>query len=53
MPRWLRTKLRTAASTSTARLRPAAVRNYVLNQRGIDSTKEFIERQQKLMEEGG
>jgi hypothetical protein len=25
----------------------------VLNQRGIDSTKEFIERQQKLMEDGG
>jgi serine kinase of HPr protein (carbohydrate metabolism regulator) len=24
----------------------------VLNQRGIDSTKEFIERQQKLMNEG-
>jgi hypothetical protein len=24
----------------------------VLNQRGIDSTKEFIERQQKLMEDG-
>jgi hypothetical protein len=24
-----------------------------LNQRGIDSTKEFIERQQKLMEDGG
>ena len=31
----------------------AAVRNFVLNQRGIDSTKEFIERQQKLMEDGG
>jgi len=28
------------------------VRNFVLNQRGIDSTKEFIERQQKLMDEG-
>jgi hypothetical protein len=24
----------------------------VLNQRGIDSTKEFIERQQRLMEDG-
>jgi serine kinase of HPr protein (carbohydrate metabolism regulator) len=28
------------------------VRNFVLNQRGIDSTKEFIERQQKLMDDG-
>jgi serine kinase of HPr protein (carbohydrate metabolism regulator) len=30
----------------------AAVRNFVLNQRGIDGTKEFIERQQRLMEDG-
>jgi hypothetical protein len=29
------------------------VRNYVVNMRGMDSTKEFIERQQKLMEDGG
>lgn len=29
-----------------------AVRNFVLNLRGIDSTREFIERQTKLMEEG-
>jgi hypothetical protein len=33
-------------------LAEAAVRNFVLNQRGIDSTKEFIERQQQLMEDG-
>jgi hypothetical protein len=26
---------------------------FVLNQRGIDSTKEFIERQTKFMEDGG
>ena len=30
----------------------AAVRNFVLNLRGIDSTREFIERQQRLMDEG-
>ena len=28
------------------------MRNFVLNLRGIDSTREFIERQAKLMEEG-
>lgn len=42
-----------AAGRNLAVLVEAAVRNFVLNQRGIDSTKEFIERQQKLMEEGG
>jgi HPr kinase/phosphorylase len=41
-----------AAGRNLAVLVEAAVRNFVLNQRGIDSTKEFIERQQKLMEEG-
>ena len=40
-----------AAGRNLAVLVEAAVRNFVLNQRGIDSTKEFIERQQKLMEE--
>lgn len=30
----------------------AAVRNYILQLRGIDSTREFIERQQKFMEMG-
>ena len=42
-----------AAGRNLAVLVEAAVRNFVLNQRGIDSTKEFIERQQKLMEDGG
>ena len=42
-----------AAGRNLAVLVEAAVRNFVLNQRGIDSTKEFIERQQKLMDEGG
>jgi len=38
-----------AAGRNLAVLVEAAVRNFVLNQRGIDSTKEFIDRQQKLM----
>ena len=42
-----------AAGRNLAVLVEAAVRNFVLNQRGIDSTLEFIERQQKLMGEGG
>ncbi len=41
-----------AAGRNLAVLVEAAVRNFVLNNRGIDSTKEFIERQQKLMEDG-
>lgn len=40
-----------AAGRNLAVLVEAAVRNFVLNQRGIDSTKEFIERQQRLMDE--
>jgi len=40
-----------AAGRNLAVLVEAAVRNFVLNQRGIDSTKEFIERQQRLMED--
>src|SRR5438034_4725473 len=40
-----------AAGRNLAVLVEAAVRNFVLNQRGIDSTKAFIERQQKLMDE--
>jgi HPr kinase/phosphorylase len=40
-----------AAGRNLAVLVEAAVRNFVLNQRGIDSTKEFIERQQKLMDD--
>lgn len=40
-----------AAGRNLAVLVEAAVRNFVLNQRGIDSTKEFIDRQQKLMDE--
>ncbi len=42
-----------AAGRNLAVLVEAAVRNFVLNLRGIDSTKEFIERQQRLMEDGG
>jgi HPr kinase/phosphorylase len=42
-----------AAGRNLAVLVEAAVRNFVLNQRGIDSTKELIERHQKLMEDGG
>ena len=41
-----------AAGRNLAVLVEAAVRNFVLNQRGIDSTQEFIERQQRLMENG-
>jgi HPr kinase/phosphorylase len=41
-----------AAGRNLAVLVEAAVRNFVLNQRGIDSTREFIERQQQLMEDG-
>ena len=42
-----------AAGRNLAVLVEAAVRNFVLNQRGIDSTLEFIERQQKLMDDQG
>jgi HPr kinase/phosphorylase len=42
-----------AAGRNLAVLVEAAVRNFVLNQRGIDSTKEFIERQQRLLDDGG
>lgn len=41
-----------AAGRNLAVLVEAAVRNFVLNLRGIDSTREFIERQQRLMDEG-
>ena len=41
-----------AAGRNLAVLVEAAVRNFVLNQRGIDSTKDFIDRQQKLMDDG-
>jgi HPr kinase/phosphorylase len=42
-----------AAGRNLAVLVETAVRNFVLNLRGIDSTREFIERQAKLMESGG
>ncbi|HVF65415.1 MAG TPA: HPr(Ser) kinase/phosphatase [Casimicrobiaceae bacterium] len=42
-----------AAGRNLAVLVEAAVRNFVLNQRGIDSTKEFIDRQQRLMDADG
>ena len=42
-----------AAGRNLAVLVEAAVRDAVLNQRGIDSTKEFIERQQRLLDNGG
>jgi HPr kinase/phosphorylase len=41
-----------AAGRNLAVLVEAAVRNFVLNQRGIDSTKDFIDRQQRLMDDG-
>jgi HPr kinase/phosphorylase len=42
-----------AAGRNLAVLVEAAVRNFVLNLRGIDSTREFIDRQHKLIEGGG
>jgi HPr kinase/phosphorylase len=41
-----------AAGRNLAVLVETAVRNFVLNLRGIDPTREFIERQAKLMETG-
>lgn len=41
-----------AAGRNLAVLVEAAVRNYILQLRGIDSTREFIERHQKFMESG-
>lgn len=41
-----------AAGRNLAVLVEAAVRNYILQLRGIDSTREFIERHQKYMEAG-
>jgi HPr kinase/phosphorylase len=41
-----------AAGLNLAVLVEAAVRSFVLSLRGIDSTREFIERQQRLMDEG-
>jgi HPr kinase/phosphorylase len=42
-----------AAGRNLAVLVEAAVRNYILQLRGIDSTREFIERHQRFMETGG
>ena len=42
-----------AAGRNLAVLTEAAVRNYVLQLRGIDSTRDFIERQARHMKEGG
>ncbi len=42
-----------AAGRNLAVLVETAVRNFVLNLRGIDPTREFIERQAKMMESGG
>jgi HPr kinase/phosphorylase len=41
-----------AAGRNLAVLVESAVRNYILQLRGIDSTREFIERHQKFMEMG-
>ncbi|GLR14058.1 MULTISPECIES: HPr(Ser) kinase/phosphatase [Chitinimonas] len=41
-----------AAGRNLAVLVEAAVRNYILQLRGIDSTREFIERHQRFMESG-
>jgi Serine kinase of the HPr protein, regulates carbohydrate metabolism len=40
-----------AAGRNLAVLVEAAVRNFVLNQRGIDSTQQFIERQRQMIQE--
>ncbi|NLR76845.1 HPr(Ser) kinase/phosphatase [Leeia aquatica] len=42
-----------AAGRNLAVLVETAVRAYILQLRGIDSTREFIERQQRLLEAGG
>lgn len=42
-----------AAGRNLAVLTEAAVRNHVLQMRGIDSTREFIERQAQALREGG
>lgn len=42
-----------AAGRNLAVLVEAAVRNYILQLRGIDTTQEFIERHQRFMEMGG
>ncbi|MBB5019459.1 HPr kinase/phosphorylase [Chitinivorax tropicus] len=47
-----RVVLPVAAGRNLAVLVEAAVRNYILQLRGLDSTKEFIERQQRYMESG-
>ncbi|MCL2308706.1 MAG: HPr(Ser) kinase/phosphatase [Proteobacteria bacterium] len=41
-----------AAGRNLAVLVEAAVRNFVMNQRGIDSTKDFIERHRLILESG-
>ena len=45
--------LSVVAGRNLAVLVEAAVRNYILQQRGIDSTQQFIERHEKMMAEGG
>jgi HPr kinase/phosphorylase len=40
-----------AAGRNLAVLVETAVRNFMLNQRGVDSTQEFIERQRRMMDE--
>ncbi|MGL5985921.1 MAG: HPr kinase/phosphorylase [Neisseriaceae bacterium] len=47
-----RVVLPVAAGRNLAVLVEAAVRNYILQLRGMDSTREFIERQQRYMESG-
>jgi HPr kinase/phosphorylase len=42
-----------AAGRNLAVLAEAAVRNYVLQLRGIDSTQEFIQRQEKQLSKRG
>jgi HPr kinase/phosphorylase len=42
-----------AAGRNLAVLVESAVRNFILQTRGIDSTREFIERHHRLMENGG
>ena len=47
-----RVVLPVAAGRNLAVLVETAVRNYILQLRGLDSTLEFIERQQRYMESG-
>ena len=46
-------KIPVAAGRNLAVLLEAAVRNYILQLRGVNSTEEFLQRQKQAMERGG